>query len=492
MPLVSAGKAQVEDQTLINSFSIPEIERHIESLNQSNVMSPSVLKVKCAEILKEVMQHQFGWVFNAPVDPVELGLPDYFEVIKKPMDLGTVKKNVENAGYHDIESFKEDCHLAFDNALNYNAKASSVYNMAAEIKKHFNREYDKVLRELNTEHSKKCDNGEACALCGMEKKLFEPAVFYCNGTNCPSKRIRRNSYYYVAGNNQYHWCHQCFTELKEVNPVELPDMVVRKSDLAKNKRKNDDQPEESWVACDTCGRWIHQICGLFNTRQNKDQRSKYECPRCTISSRQKTGNLGASSTAKNASDLPRTKLSEYMERHINELKIEKYKELAQTKAASEGIELEEAMNYFINNGEITIRQVTSMDRTIAVRDGMKRRYKFKNYPEDFKFRCKCLVVFQNIDGVDVMLFGLYVYEHDKSNPQPNHRAIYVSYLDSVHYMQPRKIRTFIYHGFSSPTSTTCATAASPPPTSGRARPSRATTTSCTPSPRTRGLRRTSS
>ncbi|GMH70233.1 hypothetical protein TrST_g12427 [Triparma strigata] len=445
MPLVSAGKAQVEDQTLVNSFTIPEIERHIESLNQSNVMSPSVLKAKCLEILKEVMQHQFGWVFNAPVDPVELGLPDYFEVIKKPMDLGTVKKNVETLVYHDIESFKENCHLAFDNALNYNANGSSVYNMAAEIKKHFNREYDKVLRDLNAEHAKRCNNGEACALCGMEKKLFEPAVFYCNGTNCPSKRIRRNSYYYVAGNNQYHWCHQCFTELKEANPVELPDMVVRKSDLAKNKRKNDDQPEESWVACDTCGRWIHQICGLFNTRQNKDQRSKYECPHCTIKSRKASGKLGATSTAKNASDLPRTKLSEYMERHINELKIEKYKELAKEKAETEGIELEEAMNFFTNNGEITIRQVTSMDRNIAVRDGMKRRYKFKNYPEEFKFRCKCLVVFQRIDGVDVMLFGLYVYEHDKSNPKPNHRAIYVSYLDSVHYMQPRKIRTFIYH-----------------------------------------------
>ncbi|GMH62490.1 hypothetical protein TL16_g03485, partial [Triparma laevis f. inornata] len=88
-------------------------------------------------LLAPLPSSQFGWVFNAPVDPVELGLPDYFEVIKKPMDLGTVKKNVENAGYHDIESFKEDCHLAFDNALNYNAKASSVYNMAAEIKKHF-------------------------------------------------------------------------------------------------------------------------------------------------------------------------------------------------------------------------------------------------------------------------------------------------------------------------------------------------------------------
>ena len=96
-------------------------------------------------------------------------------------------------------------------------------------------------------------------------------------------------------------------------------------------------------------------------------------------------------------------------------------------------------------GHITIRQVTSMDRKLEVRERMKRRYAFKNYPDEFNFRCKCIVVFQNLDGVDVILFGLYVYEHDEDNPEPNRRTVYVSYLDSVHYMRPRKMRTFIYH-----------------------------------------------
>ena len=96
-------------------------------------------------------------------------------------------------------------------------------------------------------------------------------------------------------------------------------------------------------------------------------------------------------------------------------------------------------------GHITIRQVTSMDRKLEVRERMKRRYAFKNYPDEFNFRCKCIVVFQNLDGVDVILFGLYVYEHDEDNPEPNKRTVYVSYLDSVHYMRPRKMRTFIYH-----------------------------------------------
>ena len=96
-------------------------------------------------------------------------------------------------------------------------------------------------------------------------------------------------------------------------------------------------------------------------------------------------------------------------------------------------------------GHISIRQVTSMDRKLEVRERMKGRYAFKNYPDEFSFRCKCIVVFQNLDGVDVMLFGLYVYEHGSENPLPNKNTVYVSYLDSVHYMRPRNMRTFIYH-----------------------------------------------
>ena len=86
-----------------------------------------------------------------------------------------------------------------------------------------------------------------------------------------------------------------------------------------------------------------------------------------------------------------------------------------------------------------------MSRTLDVRPRMKKRYSFKNYPVEFKYRCKCIVVFQNLDRVDVILFGLYVYEHDETNAPPNQRAVYVSYLDSVHYMRPRKMRTFVYH-----------------------------------------------
>lgn len=98
-----------------------------------------------------------------------------------------------------------------------------------------------------------------------------------------------------------------------------------------------------------------------------------------------------------------------------------------------------------SGGPVIIRQVTSMERKLEVRELMQKRYAHKNYPEEFPFRCKSIVVFQQLDGVDVVLFALYVYEHGEDNPPPNKRCVYISYLDSVHFMRPRRLRTFVYH-----------------------------------------------
>lgn len=46
---------------------------------------------ECLEVLQELMSHEHGWVFNSPVDPIFLNIPDYFDIIKNPMDLGTIK-----------------------------------------------------------------------------------------------------------------------------------------------------------------------------------------------------------------------------------------------------------------------------------------------------------------------------------------------------------------------------------------------------------------
>jgi E1A/CREB-binding protein len=454
------------DHSLLNSFTVKQLETHLASLDRRTQLPAAKLKSKCMEVLKGLQSHQHAWVFNNPVDPVELGLPDYFDVIKKPMDLGTVQKKIENGIYHSIDEFAGEVNMTFDNATTYNEDGSVVYNMAKELKSKFSLDLKKLYDQLEAEDQQRRENEKACTLCGCEKLLFEPPVYFCNGMNCQSQRIRRNSHFYIGGNNQYFWCVSCYNELDEKRPIELVDVTISKTDL--KKKKNDEVHEESWVQCDSCESWVHQICGLFNTRQNKEHHSQYCCPKCLLSKR-KTTEITPSARPPSAADLPRTTLSEWLEQNIAKKVETKKRELAAEKAQSEvssyvllifllnivfnlsfrfapkNITLDEALNHVEAGGPIYIRQVTSMERKLEVRELMRARYAHKNYPEEFPFRCKCIVVFQELDGVDVILFALYVYEHGADNPPPNQRVVYISYLDSVHFMRPRIMRTFVYH-----------------------------------------------
>ena len=65
-------------------------------------------------------KHQHGWPFHTPVDTIKLGLPDYFKIIKHPMDLGTVKRRLDNNYYWCSQEVIEDVTLMFQNCYTYN------------------------------------------------------------------------------------------------------------------------------------------------------------------------------------------------------------------------------------------------------------------------------------------------------------------------------------------------------------------------------------
>ena len=72
----------------------------------------------CAAVLKELFQkrHQvYAWPFYQPVDVEGLKLHDYHEVIKKPMDLSTIQKNMDGNVYTAKEEFSGDVKMIFEN-----------------------------------------------------------------------------------------------------------------------------------------------------------------------------------------------------------------------------------------------------------------------------------------------------------------------------------------------------------------------------------------
>ncbi len=50
---------------------------------------------------------------------------------------------------------------------------------------------------------------------------------------------------------------------------------------ALEKKKNEEDLEESWVQCDHCEGWVHQICGMFNKGRNNPD-VHYMCPECLL------------------------------------------------------------------------------------------------------------------------------------------------------------------------------------------------------------------
>ena len=73
------------------------------------------------KVLAQVMRHKTAkLLFNVPVDPVALGLPDYAKLIKRPMDLGTVARKLDSGQYLSPEQVKKDVALVWKNCITYN------------------------------------------------------------------------------------------------------------------------------------------------------------------------------------------------------------------------------------------------------------------------------------------------------------------------------------------------------------------------------------
>ncbi len=50
-------------------------------------------------MMNSLWKHHQSWIFHEPVDPKKLNIPDYNDIIKQPMDLGTVKTKLNSNQY---------------------------------------------------------------------------------------------------------------------------------------------------------------------------------------------------------------------------------------------------------------------------------------------------------------------------------------------------------------------------------------------------------
>lgn len=73
--------------------------------------------------------------------PEEDGVPDYFDKVKKPMDLSTIKGKMDRREYADEEEFCEDMRQIFENCFLYWKKTDPMWGAAEKLQKTFEEKY---------------------------------------------------------------------------------------------------------------------------------------------------------------------------------------------------------------------------------------------------------------------------------------------------------------------------------------------------------------
>ncbi|XP_050231771.1 transcription factor GTE8-like [Mercurialis annua] len=103
---------------------------------------------QCEILIGRLMSHQYSWVFNEPVDVVKWNIPDYYTIIKKPMDLGTIKTKLSSGSYSSPLEFAADVRLTFKNSMEYNPKGHDAHVMAATLSKFFEVRWKNIEKKL--------------------------------------------------------------------------------------------------------------------------------------------------------------------------------------------------------------------------------------------------------------------------------------------------------------------------------------------------------
>jgi hypothetical protein len=124
----------------------------------------------CAKILDQLGRKQHAAVVGPFAEPVgeyllilslpasldvfldwaKLAIPDYPKIVKKPMDLSTLRNKLDSGAYPTAEKFRDDFKLLVSNCFLYNPPSTPVHQAGVELKKLFEEKW-KGLPPLRAE-----------------------------------------------------------------------------------------------------------------------------------------------------------------------------------------------------------------------------------------------------------------------------------------------------------------------------------------------------
>ncbi|XP_011646534.1 nucleosome-remodeling factor subunit NURF301 isoform X3 [Pogonomyrmex barbatus] len=132
----------------IDEYVCPNCQRNssVNFANMKNLNTKDLDLLK--KLIKQIQAHKSAWPFMEPVDPNEA--PDYYKVIKEPMDLQTIELRINDRSYKKLSEFIGDMTKIFDNCRYYNPKESPFFKCAESLETYFVHKI-KSLREKFSE-----------------------------------------------------------------------------------------------------------------------------------------------------------------------------------------------------------------------------------------------------------------------------------------------------------------------------------------------------
>ncbi|XP_060074835.1 nucleosome-remodeling factor subunit NURF301-like [Ylistrum balloti] len=97
-------------------------------------------------LVKSLQSHKMAWPFLEAVDRNEV--PDYYHVIKDPMDLMTVERRLQKKKYSKLKDFVKDVTKIFDNCRLYNPTDTPFYQCAEVLETFFVQKLKSVKERI--------------------------------------------------------------------------------------------------------------------------------------------------------------------------------------------------------------------------------------------------------------------------------------------------------------------------------------------------------
>ncbi|KAK3324655.1 hypothetical protein B0T19DRAFT_402874 [Cercophora scortea] len=150
----AAAKAVVNKKpggrvSLPSSKPMPKQRKSSTTFGASHPPSTNQKLNFCSDLLTRMLSGPGFWTrlvgpFKEPVDPVSDGVPDYFDKVTKPMDLGTMKAKMDAGGYADEAEFLADMNQIFTNCFTYWSKKDAMYGACERLQKTFEEKYSQM------------------------------------------------------------------------------------------------------------------------------------------------------------------------------------------------------------------------------------------------------------------------------------------------------------------------------------------------------------